>query len=302
MPTSLEYCPMCGSLSFINIPPGDPNPYDKGVYLRPGFANRPANLDARFVDAYLEPSYSLFTAQDVRSGWNGNAAGVFVDVGGRLLKGIVRDQGNGGLAVEEVSVSIPGNGAFVAAVSGQRQEVAFFSVGADSVFIYDLDTQASHLQKIDVGGWKTPVAATYRPELDEYDVLDDTEEQIRLLRIRHGIVAEELIAWSRTGNYPNYGMSTAPDGSLVVSTWNGEHYNVAVLQTPGESFAGEDPVDGKLTLAYLATFQAGVLAAPVIRSFDGLLLLKTGSYGRLETQRVPISFSDIDPAEASACF
>lgn len=302
VPVSLDYCPMCGSLAFINIPVGDPNPYEKGVYLRPGFANRSANLDASFVDAYLEPSLTLVTAQDARSGWNGSGAGVFVDVGGRHLKSIVRDEGNGTLSFEDVSAAIPGAGAIVAAVSGQRQEVAFFLAGEHSVFIYDMDTHASHLQRIDVGGWKTPVAATYRPELDEYDVLDDTEDQIRLLRVRHGIVAEELIAWSRTGNFPSYGLSTAPDGSLVLSTWNGEHFNVAVLQTPGESFAGDDPVEGKLTLAYLATNQTGALAAPVIRSFDGLLLLKTGSYGRLETQRVPIAFSELDPGDASACF
>ncbi|CAN5478289.1 hypothetical protein BH09MYX1_BH09MYX1_37590 [soil metagenome] len=292
-----DYCPMCGGFAFLKVPISDPNPTEHSELLRPGFANRSAKVSPGVVEAF---GTSTFVSGTDVTATAGTVRGVFVD--GRHLKALVRFDGTG-LDTESADLTVPGNGAMTVAVSERRQEVAFFAADDPSVYIYDFDAHTTHIQHIHDGNvWKNPVAATYRPELDEYDVLDVAAGKATLYRVRHGVTVDDVILWNNTtNNFDHFGLTTGPDGSLLLSTWNVDQYNLAVLQTSGEPFSGDPPIAAGVRLVYLSSGQVGSVLVPPVRTLDGILLLLNTPTG-FQARRIAPVFSDQKPALVAGLF
>jgi hypothetical protein len=299
LPLSDDYCPMCGSMSFLKIPVSDPNPAENAVAVRPGFADRPVKISNEFLQAFQ--NYTLVSGTDPVLA-NSVGRGVLLDVSERMLMGVVQ-YADGAVQLDDTARdAIPGTGALVAAVSERRQEVAFFSANDPNIYIYDFDSHAGHFQRLhsDVI-WKAPRAATYRPELDEYDVLDVTDGKAILYRLRPGITLETIGAWPAGSTYSHVALTTGADGTLLLTTWNADSYNTAVLWTAGEPVEDEPVHHDGMQVVYFAHHR-GVLAAPALRSLDGILALTRDRSGGLHASRVSPTFAKLDVSRLSDMF
>lgn len=177
-------------------------------------------------------------------------------------------------------MQIPQWGPVVAAVSGARQEVAFFGERGwqgeilPRVRVFDLDWQSSYERPLQGElGLVDPVAATYRLEDDAYYVLDRaTDAQgaptMRLLRLPRGLTVELVAEWQRPGYRDQYALTSGEGGVLVVSAWGYDHA-IAVLRFDEAGLR----LDG-------LQFGAGPLLAPAEATEGGVVYAAPNQQGQ----------------------
>ncbi|NOU32277.1 MAG: hypothetical protein HOO96_30595, partial [Polyangiaceae bacterium] len=184
-------------------------------------------LDAWTAKAFRDPKLTFLAPTDAPRWWGAGYAGAVVDVNASRVASRVRFAGTSLEAEREpVDAGKPFTYLLVAALSGRRQEVAFFSdrTSGDVVQaarVYNLATGSSSSRPYDVTGQsevlKNPVAATYRAEDDAYYVLDKVDV-MRLLRVVPKVHVETVATWPLGSVYTTgYGLTTGADGSLVAT-------------------------------------------------------------------------------------
>ena len=271
-------CPMCGGDGFIGIDRGDPDP-GQAVLAVPGRAETSAShlLDGAIATAVSDPRAAIVLASDAPGEATGARVGVIVDVSTHAIVNVLRAGANGAILTERRDGPFT-NGAdppVVAAVSGARQNVAFFgepdatgSINHARVFDFDLN-RAESKPLLGPAKLVEPLAVTYRAADDAYYLLDRTHHKLRLLRIPLGLSVEVLAEWRRRSDYTDVDITTGRDGSLVLSASSPTKHAIAVLATDGVTVRARALCSGDDPIAVAASKSLDGYLSYVLRKSDG---------------------------------
>ncbi len=343
----VQDCIMCGEgLGVLGFDPSDPS--FVGLLSTKGGINVQQGLMTAQLGALIaDPSTTLVLASDVLGTSTGSARGIVLDQAGQV-RGVVSGTKGGGIGlrggttfVGKAAVAPPPAIAFVAAVSGARQEATLFErastgLGGVTLRVYDFDlntVEVKHLLPAErpvppqslrsrndlralgqpraasegriMEAPQSPVAATYRTDDDAYYLLDRTAGEFVLYRIGLELVPRSIARWRDTSTYTKYELTTGARGALVVSASSVRAHAIGVLIVGG---------DGSLGTRVVLT-GAGALDTSVIVNESGLsyALSQDGPFPQLVREVLPLSTGqnlsvddiraiDADVAAMSPCF
>lgn len=276
--------------------PGDPPPDVFATAPSFGSVNISDRLPTDVLAAIRGTSgMKIVPAYDAPQNWKGIRSGVIYDPAtGRLVSvlGVA-----GGAAFSEPLLQDPAP-PFVVAVSGHRQEAAVFGLrdttgkSLDVIEIFDFDLRAGRSQAI-ISARKlvSPVAATYRAEDDSYYLLDratdeDGHATLRLVAATKGGTIEQLREWRTTDVFQHFDITTAYDGSLLISAWSDRHHMVVRVR-----FAAD-----LLPRFSVIAIGDGPLALPALGRFEGVYLVRMHK-GKQVLERVADYVDDEDDGD-----
>jgi hypothetical protein len=231
-----ERCLICNPTLLIN--PLEPDPQATSVYAYPSFGPTPvgSTIDSAVFGNLASGTFVLASdAPDLRQG---SRFGAVVNPDTHAVSFVLSKNDRGVVVSEPGSVIAPlalsqSTRQLVAAVSGRRQEIAFFGDGPQEVRLYDFDTRTPRTQSLLSGALNGPVAATYRVEDDAYYVLDVggpvNHVTARIVRIPRSYTAEAMASWKMAAPFPNYALTSGRGGQLVLSAWSARAYRIALL-------------------------------------------------------------------------
>jgi hypothetical protein len=250
--------PWGGGEIFIDVSTIDPSPA-QWVTHAAGYADGSAQnrIDGFVAETLRRPAdFKLFFASDAQQWAKGDVAGTVVDARSHQIVQAVRQIENATngprLAMSSAPIQSGSNRtyAMVAAHSGRRQEIAFFTdrnssnVLRQQMRIFDWATQSTVIKAYLAGTLSDPVAATYRAEDDAYYLLDKTPgPRIALKRIARGLKIELLQEWPRGTIFTKYGLTTGDDGSLVITTGATPDFTHCIAVLRPESTANTIPAN-----------------------------------------------------------
>lgn len=222
----------------------------------------------------FSPGNTLVVAYDALTR-AGSGLAVLVDPATHAINTVVRSTDSGGLYGES-PVSLPTNFGdpppLVAAVSGLRQEVAFFGELApdgtplNAVNVYDFDLRNYQLLPIlSRQKFGRPLAVTYRKEDDSYFLLDADYDHdapvVWLERFTLGLTIERFHKWPLSQAFDGFALTSGADGQLVLSSSAAKHHCIAAINV---DLGGTVSVDH----IFLGTGPIGVAAR---KSYDGIV-------------------------------
>jgi hypothetical protein len=238
-------CPMCTGNAFLGINPSDP--YESPVVIAPGFGDVRASslLSHALVDELLINTSRLIVAYDAKGYASDGIRAVIVNSATHaLVDALVTNAAGVPIAHSGVVHSDP-SGPLIAALSGRRQEMAFFA---------EQDVAGSHLQDMRVVRFDTnvderrpllgrvklvdPVAVTYRADDDAYYLLDRSkigEDKMRLIRIARGLTPTVITEWPRSSRFDAFDITPAANGSLVISSSTATKHAICVIGYDGKN-------------------------------------------------------------------
>jgi hypothetical protein len=218
-------------------------------------------FSSRVLHDIFAPENTLVIATDLPRPGTGGRLGALINLQTHAIFQILIVNLDGGLDGDPVIVQPPPIAASpaVAAVSGLRQEIAFFGERdlkgnvIQSVRTYDFDLGKTITWPIiSATKLQNPAAAAYRAEDDAYWLLDrigtPTDPKLRLLRLSRGAVADPIAECARPGRHTNFALTAGAEGSLVVSAWNMTKHAIAVISVNGLTpslralYFGRDPI------------------------------------------------------------
>ena len=285
-------CPECNGSSFVySTNTGDPGeaPGDGIFVATPGRETISATsiVESAIVGQLFDPANTVVMASDA-VGWStGPRRGVIVNSANHAIVNILRTNGAGGIYGElgsRLGPGTPTDPPLVAAVSGHRQEVAFFGeLDANqqllpSVRVYDFDLSQTIVKPI-IGTERLhgPQSVTFRPEDDAYWLIDRevTLEgtSTRLVRMPRGLHVEVGISRRHESQYTDFGITTGTDGAIVVTAWNKRSHAIAVLD-----------VTGRRVRAKALYFGHETIAVPAYKNPDAITFVTRASDGTLKPQ------------------
>jgi hypothetical protein len=256
-------CPACaGAAIAYSSDPSDPAPSVSVVTPGVLAQNNVALVPTDVLHEIFNPQNALLMASDLAEWSSGPRRGVIVNRQSHAIVDILRGAGGGGVVGElsgEIDPPPMADPPLVAAVSGHRQEVAFFGERdaqnrpLNGVRTYDFDLGQTIVWPI--VGKETlhdPVAVTYRPQDDAYWLLDRVQardgETMRLVRAQRGVVIQVIAQWESHRHHTNFELTTGAEGSLVISASRRERHAIAVLSVDGLTpaltalYFGRDPI------------------------------------------------------------
>ena len=278
-----QNCPTCTGGSFVEVDRGDP----ANVFIvSPGFGTVEASalISPDVARSIADANSIVMLASDDAGYASGSIRGAIIDLTSRNVVGTLGASSNGSLFPAGGTVGVPGIAdppPPIAALSGRRQEVAFFDDRdtsgkvVPSARVYDFDLKQT-LTKHYLGKdpLYDPIAATYRAEDDAYYVLDQIKDKpatLRLVRIGVGWAPETIAEWHRHGSFTHIDLTAGRDGSLVVSSsGNGAHAIALLYLSSGQAelravWHGPDPI-----------------AVAAFKNLDGITYLARKSDGTLD--------------------
>jgi hypothetical protein len=302
------------------------------TFLSPGRFSLSAEgrVSSVVVNALLDPSRSIVLASDDRTWTTGRIRGVIV-AQDRSIETFLTSGTNGEIleprfgrgsfapsrasAQAGPSTATRAPGAFLAVLSGHRQDVAFVERDATGAVVQQLRTfdfdLASEVVKPFLGTYRLvdPIAMTYRAEDDAYYILDRTQDHgpsMTMYRLPRGNTLEPLGTWNRPGNLREGALTTGSDGTLVITTWSDKKHAIAVLDVEGilrhrdHGERARHPQPHRIEIVKLR-FGKGTVAVPAHRNLDSLTLAVRDSNGTLVPTRLmpdtPKSRDDDDDLE-----
>lgn len=224
---------------FVDVSTINPDPVTWHV-RGTGFPVRPGSnvINTYLADALREPTkYTVLGASDIRA-WSidnpaANVAAAVIDAQSHQLIGYVHQIETGptpqlAMSAAPAQSGTPRSYPMVAAFSGRRQEVAYFSdrdgSGAliPSFRTHDLISGPGLFPYLGGDTIYDPAAATYRAEDDAYYILDKNPgPRAALIRIARDLRPKIIGEWPRGSVYTTYGLTTGAEGSLVITTSSG---------------------------------------------------------------------------------
>lgn len=319
-------CLVCQGGSFLTayLDAVNPNP----LLVSPGRSSESAIdfVDSSVVTALQDPSRLIVLASDDRAWSAGQVRGVIVgpDRGiERFLssgpRGQLRQIGFSSFAstrTARTATPDPSQVAFLAALSGRRQEIGFLerdSTGAvvQQLRTFDFDLAAEVIKPfVGYARLVDPVAMTYRAEDDAYYILDRTrthEPSATLYRLPRGNSLEVVGMWRRPGKFQHAAVTTGSDGTLVISTWNDKKHAITVLDLDSRAHdrarKNHDDDSGPLRRIKVVAmrFGKGAVEIPAYRNLDSITLVLRNADGTLVPTRIapdgPKSNEDMDDGD-----
>jgi hypothetical protein len=258
----ISTCPECAGSSFISDGTNVVNPGPS--LFTPGMSTVSAAglVDPLVLSEAFDSANVVVMASD-SAGWStGARRGVIVNAADHSIVNILDTNASGGISGEMGSGRISGtltDPPLVAAVSGRRQEVAFFGeldAGQQllqSVRVYDFDL-GTQITKPILGTelLQGPVAVTYHPEDNAYWLVDRQVSSgcttNRIVRMPLGLGVQVAESRPHQSKYTDFGITSGTDGSIVLTAWNNQHHAIAVLGVNGlimrlkALYFGHDPI------------------------------------------------------------
>ena len=290
-----QNCPTCTGGAFVEVDRGDPS----NVFIvSPGFGvTDGSSLIAPSVARSIADSNSVvMLASDDAALGSGSVRGVVVDLTSRAVVGTLGANSNGGLFPSGGTVGVPGAAdppPPIAALSGHRQEIAFFDDrdGSNNLVagarIYDFDLQQTFTKHyLGKEPLHNPLAVTYRGEDDAYYILDQVANApatLRLVRIGTSWVPETLAEWHRVGSFTHLDLTAGRDGSLVISASRTGAHAIALLYLS----------HGKPELR--AVWHGGdSIAVAAFKNLDGITYAAQKSDGTIDARTQPMRVEGAD--------
>ncbi|MGH7437918.1 MAG: hypothetical protein ACRENE_19740, partial [Polyangiaceae bacterium] len=286
-PFAIGGCPGCiGAAMTIVTNVGDPA--ERVSIINPGIQVREASslYSTPLLGEMLDTRNTFVSASDLL--WaSGTRLGVVVNTASHAIVDIA-DSFEGGF-IGEISTPLDpplfDKTPPAIAVSAHRQEVAFFGEHdaqgnvLNNVRTYDFDLGKTItwpiLSHVTISH---AVAATYRAQDDAYWVLDEVDAaqpQMRLLRVARGVTVRVVAQWVRAARFDTFFLTTASDGSLVITSSTKDKHAVAVL-----AITGSTP---SLTALY---FNHDPIAVSAYKSLDDIDLATRSSDGSIVPSKV----------------
>jgi hypothetical protein len=245
-------CPDCGWQPLVSYRPGGVSDGPIFTSESPAFGSRRLNASGNVASELDLPDTMLLMASDATLWHRGQFLGVVVAADHRVALRLslhndpLNPSVNGDPVMDGVA-DIAQTSPVVAAVSGHRQEVAFFgetpAPGQPSNTVRFVNLTNGTKRVVPLLGNHSlvdPVSATYFAEQDAYLVLDRTMSYgdnpipvMRLYRMQRGEALENLAEWPRNGATSMAAVTAGEEQTFVISAWSPSQHRIAVFYLDG---------------------------------------------------------------------
>lgn len=296
-------CLVCNGGSFVAVARDRINPellvVSPDRYAKP----IPEVVDTELVDALRDDDAIFVMASDERAWTTGLIRGAVISAStaamrfalasgpnGEIRMGFTRTPGVAAAAATAKHASR--RGAFVAAMSGRRQEVAFVERDdagdvKQRVRFVDFDLRDEITKNI-LGDHQLhdPVAMTYRAEDDAYYVLDRSKPSRTkgtLYRLPRGMTLEIVGIWHAPFAESGVAMTTGSDGLLVITSWDERRHAIAVVDPDAQR---RDRGRSRALRHVTLRIGDGAVEVPAHRNLDGITLVVRDRSGLAKAVRL----------------